>query len=249
MYSIRSPPGGHPLHGLLAWEHAAIIELFDAWGEIDRSHRKLAHRGSRIELVHVSESTVRRVLAAKGLVIEGPPPREPAARTPWPDWLEWKPNRIWAYDFTHWSRAGRASIAIWDVVSRKWLATLTSAEETSTQVEAALLAALDTEDLLDLADHLATAALREAIASGDRDQVQDLAAGGQLPLLLAISDNGRRCARCPPASSWPGWRSPSSSAAPIPPRTRPGSRPCSGTSKANGRTWRRSATLAISTPS
>ena len=58
-----APPGGHPLHGLLAWEHAAVVGLFDAWGEIDRSHRKLAHRGSRIGLVHVSESTVRRVLA------------------------------------------------------------------------------------------------------------------------------------------------------------------------------------------
>ena len=183
-------PGGHPLHGLLAWEHAAVVELFEAWGEIDRSHRKLAHRGSRIGLVHVSESTVRRVLAAEGLVLEGPPPREPAPRAPWPDWLEWKPNRVWAYDFTHWSRARRASIAILDVVSRKWLATLTSAEETSTQVEACFLAALGAEDLLELADELATASLREAIASGDRDQVHQVADGGQVPLLLAISDNG-----------------------------------------------------------
>jgi putative transposase len=183
-------PGGHPLHGLLGWEHAAILELFEAWGEIDRSHRKLAHRGSRIGLVHVSESTVRRVLAEEGLVIEGPPAREPAPRTPWPDWLEWKPNRVWAYDFTHWSRAGRASIAILDVVSRKWLATLTSAEETSTQVEACFLAALDAEDLLEAADQRATEALREAIASGEKDQVHGLASGGQIPLLLAISDNG-----------------------------------------------------------
>jgi putative transposase len=184
------PPGGHPLHGLLAWERAAIVELFEGWGEIDRSHRKLAHRGSRIGLVHVSESTVRRVLAEEGLVIEGPPPREPAPRTPWPDWLEWKPNRVWAYDFTHWTRARRASIAILDVVSRKWLATLTSAEETSTQVETCFLAALDAEDLLEAADQRATEALREAIASGDNDQVHGLADDGQIPLLLAISDNG-----------------------------------------------------------
>jgi putative transposase len=184
------PPGGHPLHGLLPWEREAIIGLFEDWHEIDRSHRKLAHRGSRLGLVHVSESTVRRVLAEEGLVIEGPPPREPAPRGPWPDWLEWKPNSIWAYDFTHWTRTRRASIAILDVVSRKWLATLTSAEETSTQVEACFLAALDAEDLLELADELATAALREAIASGDRDSVHGLAGDGQVPLLLAISDNG-----------------------------------------------------------
>jgi putative transposase len=46
-------PGGHPLHGLLDSERAAIVALFQAWGEIDRSHRKLAHRGSRLGLVHV----------------------------------------------------------------------------------------------------------------------------------------------------------------------------------------------------
>lgn len=77
-----APPGGHPLHGLLAWERDAIIELFEAWGGIDRSHRKLAHRGSRTGLVHVSESTVRRVLAEEGLVLQGPPPREPARARP-----------------------------------------------------------------------------------------------------------------------------------------------------------------------
>jgi len=184
------PPGGHPLHGLLGWERAAVVELFEAWGEIDRSHRKLAHRGSRIGLVHVSGSTVARVLAAEGLVLEGPPPREPVPRAPWPDWLTWKPNSIWAYDFTHWGRARRASIAILDVVSRKWLATLTSAEESSTQVEACFLAALDAEDLLDDADQRATEALRDAIASGDRDRVTRLTSEGQVPLLLAISDNG-----------------------------------------------------------
>ncbi len=184
------PPGGHPLHGILCWEREAVLELFEAWGEIDRSHRKLAHRGSRVGLVHVSGSTVRRVLEEEGIQVKGPPPREPRPRSPWPDWLTWKPNSIWAYDFTHWSRAQRASIAILDVVSRKWLATLTSAEESSVQVEVAFLAALDAEGLLELADQLATAALREAIASGDRDAVHDLAGGGHVPLLLAISDNG-----------------------------------------------------------
>jgi putative transposase len=183
-------PGGHPLHGLLGWERAAVVGLFEAWGEIDRSHRKLAHRGSRTGLVHVSESAVRRVLAGEGLVLEGPAPREPAPRTPWPDWLTWKPNRVWACDFTHWTRARRASIAILDVVSRKWLATLTSAEETSTHVEACFLAALDAENLLEAAGQLATQALREAIASGETGKVQAIAGDGQIPLLLAISDNG-----------------------------------------------------------
>ena len=96
---VDQAPGGGAVHGLLDSEREAIVELFEAWGGIDRSHRKLAHRGSRLCLVHVSESTVRRVLADHGLILPGPAPREPAEKKPWPDWLEWKPNRIWGYDF------------------------------------------------------------------------------------------------------------------------------------------------------
>ena len=51
-----------PLHALLDHERAAIIKLTEEWGEIDRSHRKLAHRGSRLGVVHVRESTAGRVL-------------------------------------------------------------------------------------------------------------------------------------------------------------------------------------------
>ena len=166
------------------------MDLFETWGGIDRSHRKLAHRGSRLGLVHVSESTVRRVLRAEGLVLEGKPARDPAPKTPWPDWLEWKPNRIWAYDFTHFTRARRAVIAVLDMVSRKWLTTLCSAEETSTQVEVAFTAALAAEGLFDLIDAADTAALRAALACGDRDTIDTVIGDGQLPLLLAVSDNG-----------------------------------------------------------
>src|SRR6266536_1947559 len=60
-------PGGSPLHGLLPDEIAEIVWLFHQWGEVDRSHRKLAHRGSYLERVWVSPSSVRRVLAAEGL--------------------------------------------------------------------------------------------------------------------------------------------------------------------------------------
>ena len=70
-----------------------------------------------------------RVLAAEGIALPGNPRRDPVPRAPWPDWLEWKPNRIWAYDFTHFTRARRAAIAILDMVSRKWLTTLLAAEE------------------------------------------------------------------------------------------------------------------------
>jgi putative transposase len=166
------------------------VALFGAWGEIDRSHRKLAHRGSRLGLVHVSESTVRRVLAAEGYVLPGQPRREPTPRTPWPDWLEWKPRRVWAYEFTHFSAARRAALAVIDVVSRRWITTLVCVEESSVRVEVACTAALAAEDLLATADARATAALRAALLSGDRDRVATLTGDGQLPLLLAIFDNG-----------------------------------------------------------
>jgi hypothetical protein len=58
------------VHGLRPEEVTAILELFDAWGDVDRSHRKLAHRGSYLGLVWVSPATVRRVLAAHRLVLK-----------------------------------------------------------------------------------------------------------------------------------------------------------------------------------
>jgi putative transposase len=60
-------PGGSLMHGLLDWEVAAIVRLFEEWGETDRSHRKLAHRGSYLERVWVSPASVRRVLEREGL--------------------------------------------------------------------------------------------------------------------------------------------------------------------------------------
>jgi hypothetical protein len=87
------------VHGLLERERAAIVALFEDWAPIDRSHRKLAARGSRLDLVHVSAATVRRVLAEEGLTVPGRSPRESVVRAPWPDWVVWKPNSIWCYDF------------------------------------------------------------------------------------------------------------------------------------------------------
>lgn len=51
------PVVGEVLHALLDWEKAAIIALAADWEKIDLSHRKLAHRGSRLDLVYVSESS------------------------------------------------------------------------------------------------------------------------------------------------------------------------------------------------
>ena len=184
---VDLPCGGGAVHGLLETERAAIVELFEAWAAIDRSHRKLAARGSRLDLVHASASTVHRVLADEGLVLQGPSVREPAIRSPWPEWIEWKPGRVWCYDFTHFTRARRVAIAVLDVVSRRWLATLVSAEETSTQIEAAFLAALDEEQLAERIDTRLLARLRNGEATPT--ELDGPEADG-VPVLIAMSDNG-----------------------------------------------------------
>lgn len=172
---IDRAPGGNALHGILAWEEQAILELVETWGEVDRSHRKLAHRGSYIGRLWVSPSTVRRVLGAHGLVLPEAGPREPVGRRPWPAWLVWAPNRIWGYDVTHFGRARRAVFAIIDLVSRKWIDTLVSVEETSTQVQVIFEQAL-------LAEGLVEFITPERLELPLDDPAR--------PILLAVSDNG-----------------------------------------------------------
>jgi putative transposase len=169
-----------PLHALLDWERDAIIKVVEEWGEIDRSHRKLAHRGSRLGVVHVSESTVLRVLETAGMRLPGLPGREKRSPRPWPDWAELVPGVIWIYDFTHFAAAKRCAVAVLDVVSRKWLSTVVSAEESSTQVEVAFTRALITDGK----DHLLDGDLLDELRSG---VVPD---ADELPVLLALSDNG-----------------------------------------------------------
>src|SRR6266545_1505264 len=81
------PGGGRPVHGLLAAEEAEIVALFEEWGEVDRSHRKLAHRGSYLHRVWVSPSSVRRVLAAHGLHLHRPRRIGTSVRRPFPEWV------------------------------------------------------------------------------------------------------------------------------------------------------------------
>jgi putative transposase len=176
---VDRAPGGSPMHGLLDDEVAEILALFDEWGETDRSHRKLAHRGSYLHRVWVSPSSVRRVLFLADKHFRPLPRPGRSVRKPFPDWVEYKPNSIWIYDTTHFTAAGMAALIIEDLVSRKWLATIVSVEETSTQVELAFTHALEAEGLLDLVH-----------ARHDDDRV-DLAVDNESrPILLAVSDNG-----------------------------------------------------------
>jgi putative transposase len=171
--------GGHPVHALLAEEVDEILALFEAWGEVDRSHRKLAHRGSYLQTVWVSPSTVKRVLAAQGLHLKRARRAGSSTRRPFPDWATYTKGTLWIYDATHFTGCpGISVLAILDLVTRKWLCTNVSAEETSTQVQVIFTRALEAEGLWSRV---------EASSDGLVDLSVEQPA---LPVLLAISDNG-----------------------------------------------------------
>src|SRR5699024_8848161 len=134
--------------------------------------------------VCVDESTVLRVLTEAGMHLPGLPQiRERRPKTPWPDWVELIPGQIYIYDFTHFrGMPGWCAIAVIDVVSRYWLSTVFSPEETWVQVETALIDALEADNKGWL---LGDAALADELASGHRPDTE-----GRVPALLAVSDNG-----------------------------------------------------------
>ena len=172
-------PGGNPVHRLLAWEEQAILDLIEDWGPTDRSHRKLAHRGSYIGAVFVSPSTVLRVSEKHQVSLPGEPPRPPRPAPAFPQ-IAWERNRIWIWDATHFSRARRVAYAIVDVVTRYWIGYLLCPEMSSTQVQVLFHAALEDQGLLD-------AVTGELLGPDGRPLRRD---DDGPPVLVAWSDNG-----------------------------------------------------------
>lgn len=101
--AASGPAAGEAVHALLDWEHEAIVALTRRWEQVDLTHRKLAHRGSRLGEVYVSESSVLRVLEQSGMRLPGLPRPAPRAKRPFPDWAELTTGVIYCYDFTHFS--------------------------------------------------------------------------------------------------------------------------------------------------
>jgi transposase InsO family protein len=164
-------PGGGAVHGLLDWEERAILELIETWGWVDRSHRKLAHRGSYTGTVFVSPSTVLRVALKNQVVLPGEPVR-PRPVLPAMPQVPWEKNRIWIWDATHFTRAKRVAYAIVDVVTRYWIGYLLTSEQTHTQVQLLFARALEDQGLLG----------PDGLPLRDDDE--------DGPILVAWSDNG-----------------------------------------------------------
>jgi transposase InsO family protein len=162
--------GGGAVHGLLECEEQAILDLIEQGGWVDRSHRKLAHRGSYTGRVFVSPSTLLRVALKHRVVLPGEPIRARPVLPAMPQ-VPWEKNRIWIWDATHFSCAKRVAYAIVDVVTRYWIGYLLTTEQTSTQAQLLFARALDDQDLL------------------DADGLPPVAQDG-LPILVAWSDNG-----------------------------------------------------------
>ena len=163
-------PGGGAVHGILPREEQAILELIEEWGWVDRSHRKLAHRGSYTGVVFVSPSTVLRVALKHQVQLPGEPFRPRPPKPAFPE-ISWEKNRIWIWDATHFTRAKRVAYAIVDVVTRYWIGYLLSSEQTHTQAQLLFASALEDQRLLG-PDGLPP----------ERD--------GEGPILVAWSDNG-----------------------------------------------------------
>ena len=64
--------GGGAVRGILGWEEAAILDLIETWGDVERSHRKLAHR-TYTGAVFVSPSAVLRVALKHKVELPGEP--------------------------------------------------------------------------------------------------------------------------------------------------------------------------------
>jgi transposase InsO family protein len=163
-------PVGEAVHRILRWEEQAILELIEEWGWVDRSHRKLAHRGSYTGKVFVSPSTLLRVALKHQVELPGEPFRPRPAKPALPE-VPWERNRIWIWDASHFPRARRVAYAIVDVVTRYWIGYLLSAEQSSTQAQLLFARALEDQDLV------------------GADGMPPTSDNGR-PILVAWSDNG-----------------------------------------------------------
>ena len=162
-------PGG-AVHGLLAWEEQAILDLIEQWGG---STGPIASSRIAAPTPVRCSCRPRRCCASRSSIRSCCPASRSAPRPVLPAFPQvlWEKNRIWIWDATHFTRAKRVAYAIVDVVTRYWIGYLLTTEQTSTQAQLLFSRALEDQDLLD------SEGLPPAVEDG-------------LPILVAWSDNG-----------------------------------------------------------
>ena len=232
------PPGGNPIHGILAWEEQAVLELFEQWA---RSICRTASSPTAARTWNGCGSRRRRWIAswpATACRLAGEPRPAKSVKKPWPEWVTWSPNQLWCWDMSQFERcrAARYAYAIVDIVSRKWITSLLTAEPTSVTVKVLFTQALQAEAILDDLDER----LAHPVIVDFDDET--------LPVLLAVSDNGTEMTSTRHGRSSPRCRSPNTSAAPARRPTRRGSSRCGATSNTSGRTCAGSPTPPCSPP-
>jgi hypothetical protein len=93
-------PVGDAIHRLPSREEQAIHDLIGRRGWVDRSHRKLAHRGSYAGTVFVSPSTLLRVALKHPVELPGEPVHPRPKMPTFPE-VPWERNRISIWDCAH----------------------------------------------------------------------------------------------------------------------------------------------------
>ena len=132
---VDQSPGGGAIHGLLDYERDAILELFEALGRgrplapQARPPRLPVESGARLSIHGPSRSCRSRARgASRGLAGAGR-----AEAVAGLAGMETEPDlRLRLHPLPSRETGG---VAILDMVSRKWITTVVSSEETSTQVE------------------------------------------------------------------------------------------------------------------
>ncbi len=211
------------------------MAVFERSTRVDRSHRKLAHRGWYEGVVWVSASTgpARSGCTRPSGGRRGGPGARSASRSR--SGRAMSGNSIWIYDTTHFARcrAGRGDHG-----------------DGPRDAQVDHRARLRRGDLARRSSSRSRTRSRARGAAGARRCAPgrelaepvpvDDAVDALRPVLLAVSDNGpQMTSRARRASSWRCARSRSTSGGPAHPPTRPGSRACSATSRPTGRTCER----------
>jgi hypothetical protein len=131
MAAVADPAAGQPLAGPASGRDAgrpAAARSTACWTRRSRRSWSRPGSGARSTAPTASSPTAAPRLAGCGCRRPAsggcwspmtwccPSPRVggPVQRTPWPDWLEYRPNQVWGWDVTHFGRCRAAPVRVGD---------------------------------------------------------------------------------------------------------------------------------------